>query len=145
MFTRNAGVIGSGQQQQQQQSITKNERVELFSTDSEMDSFFKENENILNNSSNANMLSSSSTTTGGGGAGRFNDENSNTMNEDFDDVEFDRIAAEANRFVLLYFKSNEIVELSHLSRFKSNLQIKILFHVQLIIVFIFKIVVGANN
>jgi hypothetical protein len=62
--------------------------VELFSTDSEMDSFFKENELIVNNSNNNGSSSNSSPN---------KTDDSNTMNEDFDDDEFDRIVSEAQR------------------------------------------------
>ena len=66
------------------------ERVELFSTDSEMDSFFKENDAIVK--SNYLLLSSS----GGSSPNKNTDEN--TMNEDMDDdIEFDRIVSEAQR------------------------------------------------
>lgn len=92
MFTRNANVVAAASQPTS--SGVKHERVELFSTDSEMDSFFKENENILNSPNN--FLSSSSTTAGSkGGAEQRTDEN--TMNESFDEVEFDRLVSEANR------------------------------------------------
>ena len=60
----------------------KPEKVELFSTDSEMDSFFKED--ILSK----NLLSSSS-------SGHKTDDN--TMNEDFDEEEFDQIVSDAKR------------------------------------------------
>lgn len=102
MYTRNASLVG----QQQQTTTTKNERVELFSTDSEMDSFFKENENILQQQ---NFLSSSSTTTGGSNNKAEQKTDDNTMNDDesFDDVEFDRLVTEANRlerqFLDLFF------------------------------------------
>ena len=68
-----------------------NDRVELFSTDSEMDSFFKENETIVNKNSkyNNNDLFSSSTSP--------NKTDENTMNEDLEDDEFDRIVSEAQR------------------------------------------------
>lgn len=97
MYTRNASLVG-----QQQQTTTKNERVELFSTDSEMDSFFKENENILQQQ---NFLSSSSTTTGGSNNKAEQKTDDNTMNDDesFDDVEFDRLVTEANRFERQFF------------------------------------------
>lgn len=106
MFTRNANVIAAAEKSLSNMlqrtgagagagsgGAVKNEKVELFSTDSEMDSFFKENETILN----SNLLSSSSTTT----ARDKTDEN--TMNEDLDDVEFDRIVSEANRYSINFF------------------------------------------
>lgn len=101
MFTRNANVVAAAAASGVQSASTvKNERVELFSTDSEMDSFFKENENILNSPNN--FLSSSSTTAGskaggGGGGGAEQRTDDNTMNESFDEVEFDRLVSEANR------------------------------------------------
>ena len=67
-----------------------NDVVELFSTDSEMDSFFKENELIVNNATYIFSSNSSPKT-----------DDSNTVNEDFDDDEFDRIVSEAQRWVFL--------------------------------------------
>ncbi|RMZ97311.1 hypothetical protein BpHYR1_019155 [Brachionus plicatilis] len=60
----------------------KPEKVEIFSTDSEMDSFFKDD--ILNK----NLLSSNS-------SGNKTDDN--TMNEEFDEEEFDQIVSDAKR------------------------------------------------
>ena len=72
------------------------ERVELFSTDSEMDSFFKENETIVNknakyntNNSNNDLFSSSTSP---------NKTDENTMNEDLEDGEFDRLFSDAQRY-----------------------------------------------
>ncbi|CAF0713391.1 unnamed protein product [Brachionus calyciflorus] len=61
----------------------KPEKIELFSTDSEMDSFFKD-DILLNN--NAFSSHSSGTKT-----------DDNTMNEDFDEDEFDQIVSDAKR------------------------------------------------
>ena len=74
MYTRNAATIG------------KTDRVELFSTDSEMDSFFRDNESIVNK--NNEVLSSSDA------SANRTDENQ-TLNED--DDEFNRIVSEAQR------------------------------------------------
>ena len=91
MLVRNAITIGK-KPSTNRHTLGSVEKVELFSTDSEMDSFFKENETIVNkNSKYNNDLFSSSTSP--------NKTDENTMNEDLDDDEFDRIVSEAQRFV----------------------------------------------
>ncbi len=99
MFVRNSNMLSGGKNKSTNgNNNNSNERVELFSTDSEMDSFFKENETIVNmnskyNNSNDNMSSSTSP----------NKTDDNTMNENVDDDEFDRIVSEAQR--LAFFKN----------------------------------------
>lgn len=85
MLAKNTKVLSNNKKASL--SASRNDMMELFSTDSEMDSFFKENEIIVNQA--AAKPSSSST------PNRSDD--SNTMNEDFDDDEFDRIVSEAQR------------------------------------------------
>jgi hypothetical protein len=86
MLAKNTRVL-SKSGSKQQSSAKSADMVELFSTDSEMDSFFKENELIVNNNGAGSSLNSSPNKT----------DESNTMNEDFDDDEFDRIVSEAQR------------------------------------------------
>ncbi len=81
MFVRNSNMLNKNQN-----NSNYNERVELFSTDSEMDSFFKENESIVNRA--YNYMSSSSSP---------NKTDDNTI-ENVDDDEFDRIVSEAQRY-----------------------------------------------
>ena len=89
-------VVMIGKKASNRHTINATEKVELFSTDSEMDSFFKENETIVNkNSKNNNDFFSSSTSP--------NKTDDNTMNEDLEDSEFDRIVSEAQRFFRLFY------------------------------------------
>jgi hypothetical protein len=105
MFTRNAMMIQGGntskvsrvqhqshnQQQQHPHRVGKSgggEIVELFSTDSEIDSFFKENENLLNRFT----TTSSSTSPNNNNNNRTTDEN-----EEIGEEEFNRIASDAQR------------------------------------------------
>ena len=85
MFVRNSNMLNKNQN-----NSNYNERVELFSTDSEMDSFFKENESIVNRAYkyNNDYMSSSSSP---------NKTDDNTI-ENIDDDEFDRIVSEAQRY-----------------------------------------------
>jgi hypothetical protein len=92
MLARNAITLGK-KPSVNRHTMASVEKVELFSTDSEMDSFFKENETIVNkNSKYNNDLFSSSTSP--------NKTDENTMNEDLDDDEFDRIVSEAQRYII---------------------------------------------
>jgi hypothetical protein len=109
IFTKNAYTLAKLKQQHNvdveddeaenaAMSAPGNERVELFSTDSEMDSFFKENESLVKvNNSNINNEQSTSDSP--------NKTDENTMNEDFEDDEFDRIVSEAQRLALFPFTS----------------------------------------
>jgi hypothetical protein len=81
--------------------------VELFSTDSEMDSFFKENELIVNNNGSSSNSSPNKT------------DESNTMNEDLDDDEFDRIVSEAQRY-LYNFCCFGFLFLENFRKFRQN-------------------------
>jgi hypothetical protein len=65
---------------------------ELFSTDSEMDSFFRENESIVNKAYKLNNDNLSSSTSP-------NKTDDNTI-DNIDDDEFDRIVSEAQRYFL---------------------------------------------
>jgi hypothetical protein len=99
VFTRNAMMIQANtskkpnfqQQHQQQQSHQRvgksgGEIVELFSTDSEIDSFFKENENLLN------KFTTTSSSTSPNNNNKTTDEN-----EEIGEEEFNRIASDAHR------------------------------------------------
>lgn len=98
VFTRNAMMIQGNtskkpylqhpQQQQQRVGKSGGEIVELFSTDSEIDSFFKENENLLNKFT----TTSSSTSPNNNNNNKTTDEN-----EEIEDEEFNRIASDAHR------------------------------------------------
>lgn len=87
MLARNTVAIAKRYTAPNISNSNKSEKVELFSTDSEMDSFFKD-ELMLNN----NLFTSSSSP---------NKTDDNTMNEDFDDEELDQIVSDAKR---LFFK-----------------------------------------
>jgi hypothetical protein len=102
MLAHNARVLNTTNSinQAPSQSLIKkptqnNDTVELFSTDSEMDSFFKENELIVNN--NDGMISGVSSNSNSPKQQSSEQESSQTMNEDLDDDEFDRIVSEAQR------------------------------------------------
>ena len=89
-------VVMIGKKASNRHTINATEKVELFSTDSEMDSFFKENETIVNKNSKYNNDFFSSSTSP-------NKTDDNTMNEDLEDSEFDRIVSEAQRFFRLFY------------------------------------------
>lgn len=106
IFARNASkissVLGNNHQKRPKQlPVSGNrpegvEKVELFSTDSEMDSFFKENESIVNKANNLYLMTSSSASNSN--SPNKNNTDENTMNEELDDdIEFDRIVSEAQR------------------------------------------------
>lgn len=69
-----------------------------------MDSFFKENESIVNNMNiNTNIFSSSNSS-----PNNKTDNDNNTMNEDLEDDEFDRIVSEAQRYTYLFYLTNKL-------------------------------------
>ena len=71
--------------------------VEFLSTDSEMDSFFKENESIVQQASGSKKMVSHSDQMFSSSGGSQTKSNENSMNEDLDDSEFDQIVSEAQR------------------------------------------------
>ena len=78
---------------QQDKLIKRQQRVELFSTDSELDSFFKENENFIKKSGYDSSRD----------FGARVENNKDDDINDFDDLDFDRMVTEAQRLVFYYY------------------------------------------
>jgi hypothetical protein len=84
--------------QQDRNKLVKSQRVELFSTDSELDSFFKENENFIKKS-------------GYDSSRDFAARVENNKDDDFDDLDFDRMVTEAQRLVVFLMIRNTFKKL----------------------------------